>query len=317
MAVAPDSPPRRRSAVWLGLGFALLLLALPLRFLPDGQEHSRLGQFLGRFHPALVHLPIALLALVPLMELAGSFKRWSHLRAAAGVVLGLAAAGALVSALDGWLLAWSGGYSGPLVIHHLWGGVALAGLCLVTARLRMRYADGGRAGFVFIYAPLLLVAVGLMVWTSDQGGKISHGENFLTEYMPGRLRAWLHLAPPPPPRPIPSAAGSATAPRTAYAGRIAPIFERSCVSCHNPKKAKAKLMLDSYDHLQRGSEDGPVVVAWYPGQSELVRRITLPRDDDDFMPSNGKNPLSPDEIKLIEQWIAAGASAAQPLDAGK
>jgi hypothetical protein len=31
------------------------------------------------------------------------------------------------------------------------------------------------------------------------------------------------------------------------------------------------------------------------------------------MPSNGKNPLSAAEIQLLARWIAAGASATQPL----
>jgi len=42
--------------------------------------------------------------------------------------------------------------------------------------------------------------------------------------------------------------------------------------------------------------------------SELVRRIGLPRGDDDFMPADNKKPLSPGEVKLIEAWVAEGAS---------
>ena len=51
--------------------------------------------------------------------------------------------------------------------------------------------------------------------------------------------------------------------------------------------------------------------------SELFRRITLPRTDDDFMPAENKRPLSPDEVKLIELWISAGASGTQAADAIK
>jgi hypothetical protein len=226
------------------------------------------------------------------MEIAGCFRRWAHLRAAAGFVLGIAAAGALVSALDGWLLAYSGGYSGPLVTRHLWGGVALAGLCLVAAALRSRVVKH-EGGFIFFYLPLLFIAVGLMVWTSDQGGKITHGENFLTEYMPRRLRSWLHLPPPPvkaPPITVEEAVGAGSL----FGARVVPIINRSCISCHNPKKIKGGLLLDSYAHLMKGGEDGAVVVPWYPSKSDLVRRVTLPQDDDDFMPNNGKNLLSPD-----------------------
>ena len=45
----------------------LLLLAL-LHAPPDGRERGDFSQFVGRFHPLVVHLPIALLLLVPLLE---------------------------------------------------------------------------------------------------------------------------------------------------------------------------------------------------------------------------------------------------------
>lgn len=309
MAATPDPPESRRASAWLGLGLGLLALAVPLRLLPDGRTHGSFAQFVGRFHPALVHIPIALLALAPLMELGGSFRRWAHLRPAAGFVLALATLGAVAAAFDGWLLAYSGGYSGPLVVRHLWGGVALAGLCILVCGLRWRFA-GRKAAFSLVYLPLLCAAAALMVWTSDQGGKITHGDRFLTEYMPGRLRAWLGLAP------APAAAEPAAGGPTFYRARIVPILERSCVSCHNPKKEKGGLLLDTYEHLMKGGDDGPAVVPWRADKSELLRRVLLPRDDDDFMPSNGKNVLAPEEVRTLRAWIAAGASADEPADAG-
>jgi len=310
--VSPGKPFFRQSAVWLGLSLVAVLAALAWRWPPDGREHAALAQFFGRFHPILVHLPIGLLFLVPVLELAGAFGRRDDLRGAAGFVLNLAAAAAVVAALDGWLLARSGGYSGPLVVHHMWCGAGLAALCLVAAVARGAFAAdrGGWPGFVFIYGPLLVGAVGLMAWTGHQGGQLSHGETFLTEYMPGGLRAWLHVTAPP--RPKPAAAGPAAA-QTVYGVRITPIFNRSCVSCHGPAKVKGDLRLDSYAGLMRGGKDGEDVEPWQPAQSEIVRRINLPSDDDERMPNNGKNPLTADEIHLIEQWIAAGASDRQPL----
>jgi uncharacterized membrane protein/mono/diheme cytochrome c family protein len=315
VAVSSGKPFFRRSAVWLGLILAAALAGLAQRLPPDGHERGPLAQFLGRFHPILVHLPIGLLVLVPVLELAGAFGRRDDLRAAAGFVLNLAAAAALVAALDGWLLARSGGYSGPLVVRHMWCGTALAALCLVAAAARsVLAADPHRwVGFVFLYGPLLAGAVALLTWTSHQGGQLSHGETFLTDYMPGRLRAWLHVAAraqPKAPAPAATAGG-----KTFYGERIAPIFNRSCVSCHGPTKVKGDLRLDSYAGLMRGGKGGDEIVPWQPAQSELVSRITLPADDDDHMPNNGKNPLTLAEIQLIEQWIAAGASDQQPLAA--
>ena len=41
-------------------------------------------------------------------------------------MLALAAISAVGTALLGWMLAWSGGYQGPLVTRHMWGGLFLA-----------------------------------------------------------------------------------------------------------------------------------------------------------------------------------------------
>lgn len=302
----------RRSALWFGLILVAALAALAWRQPPTGETYGSLAQFLGRFHPILVHLPIGLLILVPVLEVAGAFGRRDDLRSAAGFVLAVAAIGALAAALDGWLLARHGGYAGPLVVRHMWSGVALAALCLIAAAARPWFAaEPGRwPGFVFIYGPLLAATVALMAWTSHQGGGLTHGETFLTDQMPARLRAWLGVPAPAPPKPAPVAAPGA---QTLYAARIAPIFDRSCVSCHGPAKVKGDLRLDSYAGLMRGGKGGDEVIPWQPGQSEIVRRIILPADDDDHMPSDHKNPLTTGEIQLIEQWIAAGASAQQPL----
>src|SRR5260221_14790770 len=106
--------------------FPLVLLWLILHATPDGLEHGELSQFVGRFHPLIVHFPIAFLLLVPLLELAGSVRRWNRVRDAAEFVLALAVVSAFVAVFLGWLLAWSGGYEGALVTRHMWGGFSLA-----------------------------------------------------------------------------------------------------------------------------------------------------------------------------------------------
>jgi hypothetical protein len=147
-----------------------------------------------------------------------------------------------------------------------------------------------------------------MFWTGEQGGEISHGDDYLTEHMPVRLQRLLGLEAAPQPK----AAAPVVAPRTAYAARIEPLLQRSCVSCHNAKRAKGGLRLDTYGWLMKGSKDGVVVVPWDPANSELIHRVSLPSSDEDFMPADGRKPLSPVEVKLFERWIAAGASSVQP-----
>src|SRR5260221_3402240 len=93
----------------LGSAFLLTILWLILHVAPDGLEHGELNQFVGRFHPLIVHFPIALLLLVPLLELAGSVRRWNAVRDSADFVLNLALGTTLFPVFLSWLLAWSRG----------------------------------------------------------------------------------------------------------------------------------------------------------------------------------------------------------------
>jgi hypothetical protein len=92
-----------------------------------------------------------------------------------------------------------------------------------------------------------------------------------------------------------------------YAGQIKDILDRKCVPCHKPSKAKADLLMDSLENVMKGGEIGAVIEPGDPAKSEMYRRITLDPDDEDFMPSDGKPPLTEAEVRLIERWIASGA----------
>src|ERR1700751_5269874 len=77
-------------------------------FPPDGNERAEWMQFIGRFHPLLVHFPIALFLLVPILELVGRSTRLAYLSLSAGFVLTLATFAATGAALLGWCLGRSG-----------------------------------------------------------------------------------------------------------------------------------------------------------------------------------------------------------------
>jgi hypothetical protein len=286
--------------VWFGLltlVTILILLLLVLLAPPDGNERAQLLQFLGRFHLLAVHLPIALLVLVPVMELAGRSRHFPFLLPSADFILGVATCGAIVAGALGWCLARSGGYSGPLITQHMWGGVCVAiaaWLCwLFRARSSASHLDP-------IYAIALLATV-------------AQGENHLTEHMPARLRTLLEL----PAHEIPETISSNGSPATFFLAHIQPLFAGHCIGCHGHTKHKADLRLYSYNAVMRGSKHGPVIKAGDPKSSKLFHRITLPPGDDDFMPAQNKPPLSPTEVKLIELWISAGASGTQLADAIK
>lgn len=286
----------------------LLLFALLVFLPPDGVERAQWAQFIGRFHPLTVHFPIALILLAPVLELTGRIRRLPDSRAAVDFILALATVSAIMAAALGWCLARSGGYSGPRVTQHMWGGVSVAAICWLCWMLRGRFS-GQRLGFIY---PLgLVVAVGLVPWTGYRGGQLSSGENHLTEFMPGRLRSLLGMSA----QESNVSTSSNGGPGTFYGARVQPLFTGHCTACHGQDKHKSNLRLVTYDTLMRGSKHGAVIKPGDAKGSELFRRITLPPNHDDFMPKEGKRPLSADEVKTIELWITAGASGTQPVDA--
>jgi uncharacterized membrane protein len=291
----------------LALAPILIVLVLLVFFPPDGNERAKWAQFIGRFHLLVVHFPIALFLLVPVLELAGRNSRFSYLRLSVGFVLGLATIGAIAAVALGWCLARSGGYSGPILTQHMWGGISLAAVCWLCWMLR---GSEDRPGIRFAYSAALAIGVVLVVWTGYRGGQLSQGEDHLTEDMPLRMRHSLGLSDA-------RLAISSSGANTFYGARVEPIFAARCFSCHGRQKHKANLRLDSYSSLMRGGKNGLVVRAGNVQASELFRRITLPRDHDDFMPKGGKGPLSAGQVKLIELWITAGASGTLPSDAIK
>ncbi len=271
------------------LGLSLLLLSLPWLVRLDGHSHADWQQFLGRFHPLAVHLPIGLLVLVPLLEVVGALR--PALREAAGFVLALAFASCLVALSLGFLLAYGSGDSGAGVSRHLWGGVVLTIVVLICLLARPQWHAKGVG---YAYPTLLACMLIALVWTADQGGSLTHGNNYLTQYMPAGMKRVL--------------AFGTTPSASFYARHIHPILDANCSSCHGEGQAKGGLRMDSYELLMKGGKDGAVIVAGNSGKSVLFQRITLPPDHKQFMPAEGRPPLQPEEIRWIKAWIDQGAS---------
>ena len=84
---------------------------------------------------------------------------------------------------------------------------------------------------------------------------------------------------------------------------ILPIFQRECVGCHSSALKLGGLVLETYQDLMKGGEQGTPLVAGHADQSLLVRMLegtAEPR-----MPLNGQLPV--EQIQLVRAWIDASA----------
>ncbi len=239
---------------------------------------------LGRFHPVVLHLPLGLLAGVVVLELA-SWRRPEAFGAARTLAAWLMALSAVVAVGTGLILQLEDGYGGDALDLHLWVGVAFGSCALLFAWwcfTRRGSAHGGR----IMRAAMLVPVVGLGSVAGHFGGTLTHGEGFL----------FAHLSAP------------VTTPQTHFEAVIRPVLQRACYSCHGQDKDKGGLRLHTPDWITYGGHTGP---SMYPGnahESELVRRMRLPLEDDDHMPPKEKPQPTPDEIEAITAWINAGAS---------
>ena len=292
---------RAMQAGWfVALLMSGLLALLPWMVKLDGRPHADWQQFLGRFHPLAVHLPIGLLVLVPILEIAGGFR--PALREAAGFVLGLAFAASAVTFTLGYLLAYGSGEAGATITHHMWGGIVLVIGVLLSLLARPSWRSGTSR---FTYPILLTCTLGALMWTAHEGGSITHGSNYLTQYMPA---SWKRLAP--------VSANQGGNRGSFYAKNIHPIFDANCVSCHGESKVSGGLRLDSYDGLMRGGSDGAVIISGDPDRSLLLKRVTLPEGHKQLMPAEGKPRLSAGQIAWLRAWIQQGSSPSNVTVAG-
>lgn len=250
------------------------------------------AQFVGRFHPILVHLPIGFLLLLVMLEGIALIPRFKHVSGGSRVILLLSAPLAIGTSLTGWLLADGGGYDATLLQWHRWTGVGVAVATLVLLGLHLR-------GWGSIYRGLLVVTAVLVAVAGHFGGSLTHGSDYLAAHAPEPLKRWLGGRP----------AGSSHQDGSAFALGVQPVLNRYCVSCHGAEKSKAGLRMDTHELLLKGGDNGPVIVAGQPDESDLLKRVLLPADNDDHMPPDGKPQPTTDDIALLRWWIESGASA--------
>lgn len=86
-----------------------------------------------------------------------------------------------------------------------------------------------------------------------------------------------------------------------YPAEVRSILQENCVACHSDANAQGKLVLDSWEALQRGGASGLVLKPGDSDTSSLYQRLVT-TDRSLRMPFGGK-ALSPDRIAVIKNWI--------------
>jgi len=126
----------------------------------------------------------------------------------------------------------------------------------------------------------ILIFIGILfVITIHLGASLTHGEDYLFKKKKKEITQLNEVE--------------------LYEDAIVPIFKAKCFSCHKPGKSKGDLDLTSYEKM--GDKE------------ELVRRTHLPKSHKEFMPANGKAPLSKEQLAILSYWVEIGAPKTKRL----
>lgn len=278
-------------------------LTLVLLLFSDDPSNNLL--FFGRFHSLVVHLPIGFLLLAGLAEFSTKWKKFEPVQAFVHYIWLLGVISAFFAVLFGYFLSLSGDYSEDIIFWHKWGGIGILILSSVYYFISKR-----QISIPFKGNSILLTAIILMIfYTGHLGGNLTHGSTYLFEYAPNPIRQLAGL----PNKSMPRKNFTKIDSVDIYSDLISPIIDRRCVSCHNSEKKKGDLNLTSFSSLMKGGESGQIIIPGDINTSDLFRRITLPMDHKDFMPTEGKQPLTADQVQLIGWWIKENAPSSAYL----
>ena len=271
-------------------------------------QASSWALFIGRFHPLLVHLPIGFLLIAAMLEIGRRSGKVQVSESIVSFILFWSALGATIACIAGYLLSLGGGYDAELLSDHMWQGIGVAVFAWIAWLIKSDRFHNVIPFRSIIYLFTFATATLLMLTAGHDGGSLTHGEGFLTQYTPEPFRSLAGMEPAAEPfteiKPLADVNQALV-----FKDVVQPILETKCVQCHNQSKQKGDLRMDQLALLAKGGKGGPAFVVGKSAESDMIKRCLLPENDDEHMPPKGKPQLTTNQIALISWWIDQGAPA--------
>lgn len=276
--------------------FILTLLSGASTFLSplSGDYWPVILEFIGSFHPVVLHLPIGLWGGVLLLLCFDRSQSQSSRQRLFWASIATAAT-SIVAFFTGLTLFLAGSYGSDTVSPHMYGAFTF-----LLATIAFTFFTG-RVDFGKWLWPAALLTTCTLIYAGHIGGVITHGEPLdkapwtVFENRAAEKERALHAR--------------ANREPLVFEDIVIPIFEEKCLNCHGTERAKGKLRMDSLAALLDGGSKGPALVPGDPHASLLVERMRLPESDKERMPPIDKPQLTEPEIAFLEWWTEHGHQA--------
>ena len=276
----------------IAITFTLVLFGLLLIPL-DGNVDNTFVFFIGRFHPIILHLPIGALVVLFLMEIINRFRPELNLDAACNILLWFSVVSIIPTITLGFLLASSGSYEDELLNFHKWLGWFTALICIWLVVLRQKKSSAQPNGISRIYYLFLSSSVVLLSLAGHYGGHLTHGEDYLTRYMPTGMKTLLDIDNAEDEYLVFNTPADSTSKEALYfKNNIRPIVETYCFECHGEEKQKGDMRLDT---LHWNMINGRDAERWH----SALNVINLGE-----MPPKKKAQLNDVERRQLVNWLS-------------
>ncbi len=311
--VKNKSYPRKKLAIVISALVLICFLQISINSYAESPSSAVsndffwLWRFLGRLHPIAVHFPVSLLLFASILELFTLKNFDAPFRTGIRLLLAAGTIAAIVSAIMGLLLVKEGGYELQVSNIHQWAGITTAVFSAITWFVSNSIYKKNKRSLIKLYRAFLFIsAIGVAI-AGHFGASLTHGQDYITATIPWSdsydksTNSNFNI----------TSFKNDTAPLTKQQSielniKVRAIFAHNCYKCHGPEKIKGDLRLDRRDMIFKGGENGPVIIPGDPAASDLYRRITLPSNHKDAMPSKGRK-LADEDIAVINFWIQKGA----------
>jgi len=275
----------------------LLLVCAGLTIFPLPQSETVIVnlEFLGSFHPVILHLPIGLWFGLLLLLFADCITKKHSLRNYLFVGACITFFTGVIAFITGANLYLAGSYSRETLVPHMYGALFFLAGALAFCVLVKRGAGN------FVLWLTALASMALLGFAGHVGGVITHGD-------PMEKAPWIVLKQQNEEQALKLAARKASASDPLVFDHVVmPILENKCINCHGTSRAKGKLRMDSFEALVQGGSNGPSLVPGNIKESLMLERVHLPLHIKEHMPPKDKEQLTPEELAFLEWWVASAA----------